>query len=271
MKGNGRQMLEGAWDVVEQSLTDPLFWAERMLPGLFFLVLGGLLGSFLNVVAYRVPRGGSVSGRRSHCPACGTMIRGRDNVPVLGWLLLGGRCYACRGWISVLLSDRGGDHGGGRDAPGHPRARHQWSHLPGGSPGWPHGPDLVFVHASWRVMAAFAWHVLLLATLVVWSLFAIDGHRPRVRGFLAVGGLLGLVGLVLPGLIPVNVAGMGGWEDGLAVLAAVGEAAMAAGVGGALVPLLVRFRRFLSRRGMRPGCGGGAVGCSGWCSAGKPR
>ena len=101
MKGNGRQMLEGAWDVVEQSLTDPLFWAERMLPGLFFLVLGGLLGSFLNVVAYRVPRGGSVSGRRSHCPACGTMIRGRDNVPVLGWLLLGGRCYACRGWISA--------------------------------------------------------------------------------------------------------------------------------------------------------------------------
>ena len=88
--------------------------------------------------------------------------------------------------------------------------------------------------------------VLLLATLVVWSLFAIDGHRPRVRGFLAVGGCLGLVGLVLPGLIPVNVAGTGGWEEGLAVLAAVGEAAMVAAVGGALGGLAGAIPAFLA-------------------------
>ena len=114
MKGNGRQMLEGAWDVVEQSLTDPLFWAERMLPGLFFLVLGGLLGSFLNVVAYRVPRGGSVSGRRSHCPACGTMIRGRDNVPVLAWPLSGVKSFATAS--PAVPTRRAAPSGGDSDA-----------------------------------------------------------------------------------------------------------------------------------------------------------
>ena len=57
---------------------------------------GALVGSFLNVVAHRVPRGDSFVGGRSRCPACGAPVRARDNVPVLGWLLLGGRCRDCR-------------------------------------------------------------------------------------------------------------------------------------------------------------------------------
>ena len=58
-------------------------------------VLGLVLGSFLNVVAYRVPRGESVVSPPSACPRCGTPIRNRHNVPVLGWLVLRGRCYDC--------------------------------------------------------------------------------------------------------------------------------------------------------------------------------
>ena len=59
-------------------------------------VLGLVIGSFLNVVVHRVPRGESVVSPPSACPRCGTPIRNRHNVPVLGWLVLRGRCYDCR-------------------------------------------------------------------------------------------------------------------------------------------------------------------------------
>jgi leader peptidase (prepilin peptidase)/N-methyltransferase len=58
-------------------------------------VFGLLLGSFLNVVSYRLPRGESLSMPASRCPGCGTPIKPYDNVPVISWLLLRGRCRAC--------------------------------------------------------------------------------------------------------------------------------------------------------------------------------
>lgn len=64
--------------------------------GLFWLAIGAAIGSFLNVVIYRLPRGLSLAHPPSSCPACRHRIRWRDNVPVFGWLLLGGRCRDCR-------------------------------------------------------------------------------------------------------------------------------------------------------------------------------
>ncbi len=64
-------------------------------------VLGLVVGSFLNVVIYRVPRGLSVVSPRSACPSCGTPIAERDNVPVVSWLLLRGRCRHCHEPISA--------------------------------------------------------------------------------------------------------------------------------------------------------------------------
>jgi leader peptidase (prepilin peptidase)/N-methyltransferase len=58
-------------------------------------LLGLVIGSFLNVVVWRVPRGESVVRPPSACPKCGTAIRARDNVPVLSWVLLRGRCRDC--------------------------------------------------------------------------------------------------------------------------------------------------------------------------------
>ena len=63
--------------------------------------LAGLLaGSFLNVVIHRLPRGESLVAPRSRCPSCGRQLRAKDNVPVLSWLALGGRCRACGARIS---------------------------------------------------------------------------------------------------------------------------------------------------------------------------
>ncbi|EHN08744.1 Leader peptidase (Prepilin peptidase) [Patulibacter medicamentivorans] len=73
-----------------------------MLPMLiaFAAAFGLLIGSFLNVVAYRVPLGASVAGGRSECPSCHHQIRAYDNVPVLSWLLLRGHCRDCQAPIS---------------------------------------------------------------------------------------------------------------------------------------------------------------------------
>jgi leader peptidase (prepilin peptidase) / N-methyltransferase len=62
---------------------------------------GLIIGSFLNVVAYRLPRGQSVAFPASHCPSCETPIKPYDNVPVLSWLVLRGRCRSCHRAISA--------------------------------------------------------------------------------------------------------------------------------------------------------------------------
>jgi leader peptidase (prepilin peptidase)/N-methyltransferase len=67
----------------------------------FAAVTGLVVGSFLNVVVYRVPRGLSVVKPPSFCPHCDTRVRPVDNVPVLSWIVLGGKCHACRGRISI--------------------------------------------------------------------------------------------------------------------------------------------------------------------------
>ncbi|GLY97343.1 A24 family peptidase [Actinoplanes sp. NBRC 103695] len=64
-------------------------------------LFGLAIGSFLNVVIHRVPGGVSLSHPGSHCPHCDHAIRNRHNVPVLGWVLLRGKCADCRAPISI--------------------------------------------------------------------------------------------------------------------------------------------------------------------------
>jgi leader peptidase (prepilin peptidase)/N-methyltransferase len=62
---------------------------------------GAAFGSFVNVLAYRLPRRESIVKPRSRCPGCNTTIRAQDNIPIVSWLLLRGRCRDCR--ISIPL------------------------------------------------------------------------------------------------------------------------------------------------------------------------
>lgn len=64
-------------------------------------VFGSLVGSFLNVVIFRVPAGKSIVSPPSACPSCGTRIRAHDNVPVISWFMLRGKCRDCRAGVSV--------------------------------------------------------------------------------------------------------------------------------------------------------------------------
>jgi leader peptidase (prepilin peptidase)/N-methyltransferase len=64
-------------------------------------VFGALVGSFLNVVMWRVPRGESIVRPASHCPVCETPLRPRELVPVASWIALRGRCRTCHSAIAV--------------------------------------------------------------------------------------------------------------------------------------------------------------------------
>ncbi|HYL97365.1 MAG TPA: prepilin peptidase, partial [Blastocatellia bacterium] len=70
------------------------------IPGYFIgaivFVFGLVIGSFLNVVVYRLPLGESVVFPGSHCPECDTAIKPYDNIPVFSYLLLKGRCRNCK-------------------------------------------------------------------------------------------------------------------------------------------------------------------------------
>ena len=63
-------------------------------------MFGAVVGSFLNVVVRRLPRGESLVHPRSRCPSCGTQIAGYDNIPIFSWLVLRGRCRHCQAPIS---------------------------------------------------------------------------------------------------------------------------------------------------------------------------
>ena len=75
--------------------------SDAWIRALVAMPFGLVVGSFLTVVVDRVPKKESVVSPRSRCPYCGAEIRSRDNIPVLSWLLLGGRCRSCRSQIPV--------------------------------------------------------------------------------------------------------------------------------------------------------------------------
>src|SRR5215212_10392721 len=89
-------------DILQNFVTTGEAWG---LPAAFVVavvgVVGAVIGSFLNVVIHRVPRDESVAFPASHCPSCDTAIRPYDNIPVVSWAVLRGRCRSCRAPISA--------------------------------------------------------------------------------------------------------------------------------------------------------------------------
>ncbi len=178
-------------------------------------VLGGTIGSFLNVVVYRLPAGMSLAQPGSHCPACGHPIRWYDNIPVVGWLSLRGRCRDCDARISLryplveattalmflslgavtLLS-------GGANLPLRPMTAD--------------GETIFLAWTGVRLAAVLAFHLLLLTTLLPMALIEYDG-KPlpwRLSWPLLVVGIGAPI--FWPYLHPVPARLMGaGWPSGL--------------------------------------------------------
>lgn len=149
--------------------------------GLWFFVFGATIGSFLNVVAYRMPMGMTFVSKPSRCQYCETPILFRHNVPILGWLMLRGRCYGCRLPISprylmveVLVGVMyftlfwSEVASGGRNLP---------FHEPNTKPGimWN------LFTPQWDLISLFALHAFLLGVLATIALIKYDRLRIPVR------------------------------------------------------------------------------------------
>ena len=74
---------------------------ENFLIYIFVFIMGIAIGSFLNVVIYRVPLGKSIVSPPSSCPKCGERIKPWHNIPIFGWMILGGKCANCKNSISI--------------------------------------------------------------------------------------------------------------------------------------------------------------------------
>ncbi len=183
----------------------------------WWTVVGAMIGSFVNVVVWRLPRGESLSDRGSHCPRCGHAIRFYDNIPVVSYVLLGGHCRDCRAPISaryptvealfallffVLATIEGaGD----------------LANLPGaGKP--------VFSPAT--LWGAVTLHLALLSTLLTALLIERDGWSVPFRLFIPVAMLAVVLPLFIRGIQPLpllaNDAGWPNWQTALATSTAGG-------------------------------------------------
>jgi leader peptidase (prepilin peptidase)/N-methyltransferase len=198
-------------------------------------VCGAILGSFINVVAHRLPRGESVSHGRSRCPRCGAGIRPRDNVPVLGWLLLRGRCRDCAAAIPARYPLVEAACGGiaAIVAAAELLGRGHWAPVFAGGSG--SGLDRILGHGDWQPVASWLLHVAVLLCILTWSLPEMRRSPAVCRGAaLAIVGML-LLACALPNLGPAGLLPDGsGWPDAPRALQAAIAVVVGSGAGAAL-------------------------------------
>ncbi|MCA9074709.1 MAG: prepilin peptidase [Planctomycetaceae bacterium] len=157
-----------------------VFKFVESVSGLWFLIVGTAVGSFLNVVIYRVPRRISVITQRSHCPSCGVPILASDNLPLVGWLRLNGRCRNCQEEISERYPIVEGIVGliflllffvelisGGANLP----MRSINSYV---------GVQWILFYTKWDLVGLYAYHCMLLCTVFSWAMIRRDGKRVPV-------------------------------------------------------------------------------------------
>ncbi|MCU0961209.1 MAG: prepilin peptidase [Pirellulaceae bacterium] len=180
-----------AWSTYDifRSLPD----AMQIFLGVWLFAVGACVGSFVNVVALRLPVGEQIARSSSRCPVCRHLIRWYDNIPLLSWLRLRGRCRDCGTRIPLrypvvellagllfLALALGEGLVAGRNLPL--------------APG---GPRYV-LWSPWQIWTLYAYHSLLLTTLLTAALFRFDGHVPPPTVFAPVL-TLGLLGVAVLG------------------------------------------------------------------------
>lgn len=199
-------------------------------------VCGAILGSFINVVAHRLPRGESVSHGRSRCPRCGAGIRPRDNVPVLGWILLGGRCRDCLAPIPARYPLVEAACGG-------IAAVVAAAELVGGGRWWPtlagsrgSGIDRILLQGDWPLLAGCVLHVVVLLCIFTWSLPEMRGSPAGCRG--AIAAML-LLAWALPSIGPAGLLPDGsGWPEAPRAMQAIAAALVGTAAGATIGRLL---------------------------------
>ncbi len=222
---------------------------------LWIACLGACIGSFTNVVVWRLPRGESVVHPGSHCPRCGHAIRWHDNIPILGWLALGGRCRDCASavswryptvealtsllWLSALLVRPAG--GGGL-----PAAWLPWAGLP--LIGLLLPLTLIDLDHLWLPESLCRWGLLLGLVVSGSGGLTLFSHHliAAVLGLLALEGISALgekvIGQPALGLGDAKLAALGGaWLGSAGLTMALGLAVLSGALVGSAARLSGRL------------------------------
>lgn len=171
------------------------FHLAKCLTATFFFIVGTCVGSFLNVVIYRVPKRISVLIKPSHCPGCNEKVKGKDNLPIFGWLKLSGQCRNCQIPISSryptveltiglvflalyffeLIS-------GGRN-------------LPGRTPNTYPGVLWILFYTKWDMVGLYFYHCTVFCVLFSWAMIRRDHEQVPLISLAVV-----FVGVIAPPL-----------------------------------------------------------------------
>lgn len=179
-----------------------LFKFVESFTGLMFLVVGMVVGSYLNVVIYRVPRGISTLVKSSHCPGCGADIVARDNLPLVGWLRLNGRCRNCDTNIPVRYPIVEGVIGLAFLLLFFVELISGGANLPVRRPNSYTGVQWILFYTKWDLVGYYVYHCFLFCTLFAWAMIRRDGHRVPLKTFAVVFAISMGAPLLLPDLLP---------------------------------------------------------------------
>jgi len=192
--------------IEDQTTTDRiLFYATSLFTTVTFFSLGAAVGSYLNVIVYRVPRKIPLSFTRSACPRCGAPIHLSDNIPIISWCRLKGRCRACQAPISLryplveiavaaiflilyfreLLS-------GGANIPVRPQNLYN-------------GVLWILFYTKWDLVGLYLLHCFMLTTILGWGLINADGFRVPRSSLVTTLLIAYLAILIWPNLVPVKL------------------------------------------------------------------
>ena len=194
-----RRMLSDDWD---------LFNAIRMAIvetgwAVWVFAMGAAVGSFLNVVVHRLPAGRSVIFGRSACPACGTGISPQDNVPILGWLLLAGRCRHCGALIDAHYPLVEASVAGFCLALCYAELLSGGLTLPIRDPNFFAGLVWIVLYAKWDLISICVYHIATVALTLAWALIAAEGRRIPARHAATAIVVMGVLPVAFPWLHPV--------------------------------------------------------------------
>ena len=191
---------EGSW--LE---TLPMVAAGGLI-AIWIFVFWSLIGSFLNVVVYRLPLGQSVVHGGSRCPRCASPIKWHDNLPVIGWLNLNGRCRSCDLPIAARYPIVESICAGLGTAVYFRELLSGGANLPGRIPDFlPSGVLRLFPSPAPDLVGLSLYHCVMLCVLLVWGLIAWDGRRVPGRSILWVLGVAVALPVVFPSLHPLGI------------------------------------------------------------------
>lgn len=169
----------------------------------WFFVVGATLGSFLNVVVHRLPLGMSLRRPKSRCPICEMPIRRGDNLPMIGWLRLRGRCRSCGTRVSFRYPAVEAGVGLLFLALLHVELLSGGGNLPFRSPNSYANVVWIIWYTKWDLIGLYCYHAFLLCSVLVMALIRFDGSRVPRRFLLGINIAAVIFAVNWPHLHPV--------------------------------------------------------------------